>query len=377
MTRVAVLGVGAVGRPGGPPAACRPRASTQVVLRDERHDRLDTIARSLGDGAGADRASFADPVEADVRGAGRPGRGPRRAGPSAAGAGPVGRVDRRRDRRRPRACSTSTPRPASGACRSSWAPAFAPGLTCVLAAHAAVPVRRGRRDPRGQGSAPADRPAPASTTGRSAGMALDWRDRRVGAAPGRQRPGAVLVPRPDRGRGLLSGRAARRPASWCRPSPGSARVTARLAANRRDRLTARLPMLRPPHPEGGPGAVRVEVRGRRGGSRDVTVLGAMDRPAVAAGAVAALSALWAAQGRLRRAGAGGLAELVDPVPFLAELRRRGCGRRSSSATPAARRPERGERSARPRTRRHPRVIHRPVLMAYSRRPDGPDANHRT
>ena len=69
--------------------------------------------------------------------------------------------------------------------------------------------------------------------------------------------------------------------------------------------------------------MRVEVRGRRGGSRDVTVLGAMDRPAVAAGAVAALSALWAAQGRLRRPGAAGLAELVDPVPFLAELRRRG------------------------------------------------------
>jgi hypothetical protein len=49
----------------------------------------------------------------------------------------------------------------------------------------------------------------------------------------------------------------------------------------------------------------------------------MDRPAVAAGAVAALTALWSVQGRLRRPGAGGLAELVEPVPFLAELKARG------------------------------------------------------
>ena len=52
-------------------------------------------------------------------------------------------------------------------------------------------------------------------------------------------------------------------------------------------------------------------------------MGAMDRPAVAAGAVAALTALWLAQGRPRSAGAAGLAELFEPVPFLSELRRRG------------------------------------------------------
>lgn len=43
--------------------------------------------------------------------------------------------------------------------------------------------------------------------------------------------------------------------------PGVQRITARVSANRRDRLTARLPMLAPPHGEGGVGAVRVEVRG--------------------------------------------------------------------------------------------------------------------
>ena len=45
--------------------------------------------------------------------------------------------------------------------------------------------------------------------------------------------------------------------------PGVERVTARLAATRRDRFSAHLPMLRKPHPEGLVGAVRVEVRGRR------------------------------------------------------------------------------------------------------------------
>jgi hypothetical protein len=39
------------------------------------------------------------------------------------------------------------------------------------------------------------------------------------------------------------------------------RISARVSATRRDRLTARLPMLRPPHGEGGIGALRVEVRG--------------------------------------------------------------------------------------------------------------------
>ena len=82
-------------------------------------------------------------------------------------------------------------------------------------------------------------------------------------------------------------------------------------------------MLRRPHPEGGLGAVRVEVRGRRGPARDVVVLGAMDRPGVAAGAVAAVAAARAASGGLSRVGAAGLGELVEPVPFLAELARRG------------------------------------------------------
>ena len=53
------------------------------------------------------------------------------------------------------------------------------------------------------------------------------------------------------------------------------------------------------------------------------MVGAIDRPAVAAGAVAALAARWAADGRLSRPGAAGLASLVEPGPFLAVLAERG------------------------------------------------------
>ena len=105
--------------------------------------------------------------------------------------------------------------------------------------------------------------------------------------------------------------------------PTATRVSARVAATRRDRLTARLPMLRPPHREAGLGAIRVEVRGRRGVSRDVTVLGAIDRPAIAAGAVVALAAVAVARGEVGP-GAHGLAGSgLATVPFLAELARRG------------------------------------------------------
>jgi hypothetical protein len=68
--------------------------------------------------------------------------------------------------------------------------------------------------------------------------------------------------------------------------PNLTRVTVRVSATRRDRLTARLPMLTPPHAEGGIGALRVEVRGWRNQARHVEVIGAADRVANLASAVA-------------------------------------------------------------------------------------------
>lgn len=72
--------------------------------------------------------------------------------------------------------------------------------------------------------------------------------------------------------------------------PELTRVSVRVSATRRDRVTARLPMLAPPHPEGGIGALRVEVRGWRGGARHIEVVGASERVANLAGSMAAACA---------------------------------------------------------------------------------------
>ncbi|MFM9083153.1 MAG: hypothetical protein ACKOQ7_04565 [Actinomycetota bacterium] len=76
-----------------------------------------------------------------------------------------------------------------------------------------------------------------------------------------------------------------------RVSPQLKRITTRVSATRRDRLTARLPMLAPPHREGGVGGLRVEVRGTRQGARQVEVVGVAEKVALVAGAVAAQTAL--------------------------------------------------------------------------------------
>lgn len=68
--------------------------------------------------------------------------------------------------------------------------------------------------------------------------------------------------------------------------PDIRRLTARVAATRRDRLTSRLPMLTPPHAEGSVGAVRIEVRGHKAGIPNTVVLGALDHPASGAAIVA-------------------------------------------------------------------------------------------
>lgn len=63
------------------------------------------------------------------------------------------------------------------------------------------------------------------------------------------------------------------------------------------------------------GAVRVEVRGRVGIERRVLVMGAVERPAVAAGAVAACTTLHVLAGAARP-GAYGLAGMADYLTLL-------------------------------------------------------------
>jgi hypothetical protein len=194
--------------------------------------------------------------------------------------------------------------------------AFSPGYSCVLARHAAarfdavteVHVARS-----GTGGPACARQHHDALTG----QALDWRDgewQRRPAGSGRE---LCWFPDPVGGEDCYR---AELPDALLlvRAFPSAERITARLAANRRDRLSARLPMVRKPHPEGLVGALRVEVRGRRNGGSGVVVLGALDRPAVAAGATAALALRWAASGRLAP-GAAGLGMVADPIPFLVEL----------------------------------------------------------
>jgi saccharopine dehydrogenase-like NADP-dependent oxidoreductase len=317
--RVAVLGLGAVGA-----RAARQLASTdgvtEVVLRDNDAARVDEVAASLGAVARAELPPYRSMVDADAAILASPGgRHADMAMELVAKDTPV------------ISCSDAIndveallelgPEAEARSITVVAGAAFAPGLTCVLARLA------------GQGMAKVDEVhvARVGTGGPSCarhhhrslgGVGIDWRDGgwvRRPAGSGRE---LCWFPEPIGAEDCY--RAALPDALLLVPAfPGVARVTARLAANRRDRLTARMPMLRPPHPEGGLGAVRIEVRGERDQGRSVQVLGAMDRPAVAAGAVAALSAVWAAEGRLRRHGAGGLASLVEPRPFLEDLARRG------------------------------------------------------
>jgi hypothetical protein len=165
---------------------------------------------------------------------------------------------------------------------------FAPGLSGILAAHAAgtfdevceVHVARF-----GTGGPACARVHHDALRGRG----LDWRRHawlRRPAGSGRE-----LAQFPDPIGGLDCYRARIPEAVLLQPAfPGIERITARQAANRRDRLTSWLPMLRRPHPEGRIGALRVEVRGTRDGAWITEVRGALEPPAVAAGAVAAVCA---------------------------------------------------------------------------------------
>lgn len=209
---------------------------------------------------------------------------------------------------------------------------FAPGLTCVLAAHGAATFD----DIEELHVAKVGTAGPACARSHHRALASETRDWRAGAWFRRRGgSGRELCWFPDPVGGQDCYRAALPDAQLLHAAfPGAERITARMGATRRDRLTAGLPMLRKPHPEGTIGAVRVELRGRRGAAREVRVLGAMDRPGVAAGCVAAVATVWAGERRLRRPGAGGLAELAEPLPFLQELARRGVRAAAFDGAPA-------------------------------------------
>lgn len=316
---VAVIGVGAVGAR----AARQLVSSTDVgpvVLRDVDDRRVDGAARSLGDQAVAELPPYTDLPDVAVAVLATP-------------AGTHTALARDLLARNVSVVSVSDavddvrglldldPEARERGRSVVVGAGFSPGLSCVLARHAAAAftdVDEIHVATTGTGG-----PECARQHHRALGdNAIDWRD--GGWVSRRGGSGRELCWFPDPVGARDCYRAARPEALLLAPAfPGVARVTARMAATRRDRLTARLPMLRRPHPEGGPGAIRVEVRGSQGDGHQVRVLGAMDRPAVAAGAVAAVATVAVLDGSVLRPGAAGLAELVEPIPFLSELARRG------------------------------------------------------
>lgn len=316
---IAVLGVGAIGARCARQLVSTPSVGA-VVVRDPRPLLATEVAASLGAGAVDDAGGVDDPVDADVVVLAGPA-GTQLALARAAVARGIAVVATSDDPDEVTALLGLDAEATARGVTVAVGAGFAPGLTDVLAAHAAAlfdQVTEIHVAKVGTGG-----PACARSHHRAlAGTAMDWRDGawlRRAAGSGRE---LVWFPDPIAARDCYRAALAD-PALLVPEFPGVARVTARLAATRRDRLTSPLPMLRRPHADGGPGAVRVEVRGIVGGAHEVVVYGAMDRPAVAGGAVAALAALALGSGEARRTGAAGIAGLVDPVAMLAGLAERG------------------------------------------------------
>lgn len=194
---------------------------------------------------------------------------------------------------------------------------FSPGLSCTLAAYAARPFERVEEvhiAKFGTGGAACARHL--HTVRR--GPANEWVDGEWATHKGWS--GRRLCWFPDPVGGLDCYRASLpEPLLLAGVFEGVKRVSARVAARRRDRLATWLPVMRSPRGDGELGALRVEVQGWQGRTLGERVVGAIDRPSVAAGTVSALAAIWASEGRLARTGAGGLATMVEPGPFLSAL----------------------------------------------------------
>ena len=212
------------------------------------------------------------------------------------------------------------PLAASLGCTLVVGAAFAPGLSCLLASHASALLDR--VDEIHVARHGAAGPACAAQRLRALrGTATDWRDGEWLKRPGFSGRELCWFPDPIGARDCY--RAALADPFLLVPAFSEVtRVTARIAANRRDRALAPFPIWLPAPSEGGIGAVRVELRGVRDGQREWVVYGVLDRPAVAAAATAAVTALWVTAGGVAP-GATGLAGLGATSELLGELALRG------------------------------------------------------
>lgn len=104
--------------------------------------------------------------------------------------------------------------------------------------------------------------------------------------------------------------------------PEVSRISAKMAATRRDRFTAFFPMLTPPHTEGGIGAIRVELRGIKNGIQENIILGVSEYPALAAASVTALTAEYILKQKINLSHMSTLGLIVEAPEFLSELSKR-------------------------------------------------------
>lgn len=199
---------------------------------------------------------------------------------------------------------------------------FAPGLTCLLTRHAADQfdvvdeIHVAKFGTGGPACARQHHKALRSE-------ALDWRNQQWEKRRGGSGRELVWFPDPVGGLDCYQG-ALPDALLLLRAFPEVVRATTRVAATRRDQGTKWMPMMRRPHPEGMIGAVRTEVRGWKGDLRDAVIFGALDRPAVAAGIVAAVMGELAVAGSLAKHGAGGVADMVvETMPVFETLAERG------------------------------------------------------
>ena len=197
---------------------------------------------------------------------------------------------------------------------------FAPGLSCVLAAYGNASMEKTEEihiSKCGTGGPACALVHHRALIRNSYDWKNDWVKRRGGS--GRE---LLWFPEPigpqDCYRAALSD-----PVLIHHAFPDVSRITSRVAATRRDRLTASLPMLAPPHDEGAAGAIRVEVRGIKNGIQEVLVQGVVEKPAVGAASVAALTAEWFLKNKIKTQQMVTLGEVVEPKFFLSELFKRG------------------------------------------------------
>ena len=321
MTTVLLVGAGAVGGRAGRQLLDTPGVD-RVLVTDRSRERAEHLAATLGDRADAVPPPETIPTEVDAVAAALPADATLPIARAAVAAG------------RPVAAVADDDTTIAGllaldedARRTGAAVAvgcaLVPGLADVLARHAANALERVDEVHVARVGAAGDA-CVASLRRSRRDRPLEWHD---GAWRSERRLGSQLVwfPEPVGAReceSVASGVVLLRDAV-----PGVQHATVSVGEPPVRRASVAL-MTRKPQDDGW-GAARVEVWGWRDGGRQSVVYGVIERPAVAAGTVLAVTAarlaglLPSVELLTDLAGAHGLGSLVQPAPFLAELARRG------------------------------------------------------